>query len=347
MAITWVDGGTPALSAANLNSMVADEQTALFSAAALSTKTANYTATSTDKVLIYNGSSITATLPDPTTVTNRIYIIKNIHTTALSVVSAGTSKTIDGAASIAIQQYMVLTVVSNGTAWFSLSGADLVPTANGARVYTAVASSTEAALWADSSGTGARPAFRATTDIAAGNAIEAGYYGSGTYYRNFVIKASGQIIKLSNTDFTITVTGSNPQDSIASGVYGVTTETGAGLTYLKRNNTGAAWPAWNFQPYGYFGQPKTQTANYTVDCRDTLLIGNGSSITITLPDPTDAGSSGIIGRKFEFKNIHSTSLTIVSAGTSKTIDGASSLTLAQWAKATVISNGTQWLIVSS
>lgn len=342
MPITWVDGGTPALSAANLNSMVADDTTALWSAAALSTKTASYTATSTDKVLIYNGSSITATLPDPTTVANRIYIIKNIHTTNLTVVSAGTSKTIDGVASVLLFQNVTATFVSNGTAWFALSGLELLATAAAAVRAYANTSSSEPAFTADSSGVSNRTALRAAAGSGTGNQLETGQLLSGIFYKMFAINNNGRIDKLNNIDFTFTTVSSNPQDAISGGVYGVVIDTGAGLTFQKKGNNTSYWPAWNFHPYGFTANPRTETANYTVDCRDTVIVGNGASITITLPDPT---STGVSGRMFKVKNIHSTSLTIVSAGTSKTIDGAASQTLAQWAYMTVMTNGTTWYIV--
>jgi hypothetical protein len=86
----------------------------------------------------------------------------------------------------------------------------------------------------------------------------------------------------------------------------------------------------------------TKTANYTLTSADNIVIYNGTSLTATLPDPTTAG---LPGRVFVVKNIAATSLTVNSAGTSKTLDGAASQTLAQWAKASYTSDGTQWLTV--
>jgi hypothetical protein len=121
MPRTWVNDAAPYLNAANLNDLEAELLTALWSAAALSTKTANYTATSTDKVLVFNGSNLTATLPDPTTVSGRIYRIKNIHSSALVLNSAGTSKTLDGVAYRMVQPYQHVEVVSDGTQWLLLT----------------------------------------------------------------------------------------------------------------------------------------------------------------------------------------------------------------------------------
>jgi hypothetical protein len=118
---TWNDGAAPALSAANLNALEADLDRALLNRYA--TKTANYTMAAGDSVVIGNGSSITITLPDPTTVANNSsYVVKNIHSTILTVNSAGTSKTIDGAASVGLVQYGAMRVVSDGSVWRTAYG---------------------------------------------------------------------------------------------------------------------------------------------------------------------------------------------------------------------------------
>lgn len=86
----------------------------------------------------------------------------------------------------------------------------------------------------------------------------------------------------------------------------------------------------------------TSAASKTIDkTAEGTVVFNGSSLTATLPDPTTIYS----GRVFVVKNIHSTSLTVDSAGTSKTIDGAASKSLAQWAVGRYASDGTQWLTV--
>jgi len=78
------------------------------------------------------------------------------------------------------------------------------------------------------------------------------------------------------------------------------------------------------------------------DSYDGTLICNGANLIETLPDPATVP----LAREFTVKNCHSTTLTVVSAGTSITIDGASSQSLAQWAKATYASDGTRWLTVA-
>jgi hypothetical protein len=212
------------------------------------------------------------------------------------------------------------------------------------KVWTNVASTTDPVIWSDSSGTSNRTSLRASVGISASqSALEAGVYSGGTFYKRFAVSGGGAITRLNDVDFTVAASNANPQDMIAAGVYGQTTTFDRGMTFLKRNNTGSYWPAWNFHPYGYFGQPLTQTSNYTFEPRDSAAIMNGSSLTCTLPDPT---STGISGRKYEIKNIHATAASVASAGTSKTIDGAASVSLAQWEAITVMTDGAAWFIIN-
>jgi len=87
----------------------------------------------------------------------------------------------------------------------------------------------------------------------------------------------------------------------------------------------------------------TKTASYAMTTTEPydLFIFNGASLTATLPDPTLAA----VDVRILVKNIAATALTVNSGGTSKTIDGAASQSLAQWAKATYLSDGTQWLTI--
>lgn len=65
-----------------------------------------------------------ATLPDPTTViTGRVFEVKNAQgTNAMNVTSAGSSKTIDGCATIVLQPWDDIQVYSDGTQWLISSG---------------------------------------------------------------------------------------------------------------------------------------------------------------------------------------------------------------------------------
>jgi hypothetical protein len=113
-----------------------------------------------------------------------------------------------------------------------------------------------------------------------------------------------------------------------------------GNRYIK-----CASPTYGFTSldgWGASGSVRTSTGAATAsDLLDGTLVMNGASLTATLPDPTTVP----YGRKFTVKNINASALTVVSAGTSKTIDGAASKSLAQWAWITVQTDSTQWLIV--
>lgn len=102
-------------------------------------------------------------------------------------------------------------------------------------------------------------------------------------------------------------------------------------------SNGAAW----YRADSYL--KTTKTASYTILTTDVYdaYIFNGASLAATLPDPTAAAQDVLI----TIKNIAATALTVNSAGVSKTLDGAASQSLAQWAKATYVSDGTQWLTV--
>jgi hypothetical protein len=103
--------------------------------------------------------------------------------------------------------------------------------------------------------------------------------------------------------------------------------------------SGKSWR--NLYANGIVRPVTTKTANYTVAVTDNTIITDGATVTITLPDPAVA----IVGRAYTVKNINAAAATVASAGTSKLLDGAASQSLAQWAKLTFISDGTQWLTV--
>lgn len=86
----------------------------------------------------------------------------------------------------------------------------------------------------------------------------------------------------------------------------------------------------------------TKTASYTLVAGDAVVVFNGATLTATLPDPT-ATATIPAGTQFIVKNINASALTVNSAGTSKTIDGAASVSLAQWAVGRYVTDGTQWL----
>lgn len=83
----------------------------------------------------------------------------------------------------------------------------------------------------------------------------------------------------------------------------------------------------------------TKTANYTIVAADSIIIGNGTSITVTLPSAVTMTA----GKTFRIKNRNSTTLTVGS--TAGTIDGAATKTLAQWASADFASDGANWYVL--
>lgn len=82
--------------------------------------TANHTATSTEMIVLANASSggFTITLPDATTITNKIYFIKKTDTSTNNVTIATTSsQTIDGQTSLILTTQTTIMVVSDGSNW--------------------------------------------------------------------------------------------------------------------------------------------------------------------------------------------------------------------------------------
>jgi hypothetical protein len=77
-------------------------------------KTANYTLTSSDCVVFFNGASLTATLPSAASVSSRMYVIANRNATALTISAylnfAGTSTT-------TIATMTSIIIISDGTNW--------------------------------------------------------------------------------------------------------------------------------------------------------------------------------------------------------------------------------------
>lgn len=88
---------------------------------AVASKTANYTATATDAVLLCSasGGAFTITLPAASGNTGLTYWIKKTDSSANAVtIDGNAAETIDGAATATISvQFEALTIVSDGTSW--------------------------------------------------------------------------------------------------------------------------------------------------------------------------------------------------------------------------------------
>lgn len=82
----------------------------------LSTKTGNYTLTNADGFVRFNGTNLTATLPDATTLSGYEFEIKNVNATNLTV-DTTSAQLIDANLTVTLTQYEALKIVSNGTSW--------------------------------------------------------------------------------------------------------------------------------------------------------------------------------------------------------------------------------------
>jgi len=83
----------------------------------------------------------------------------------------------------------------------------------------------------------------------------------------------------------------------------------------------------------------TKSEDYTASESDAVIVADGPSLTITLP----AAATVQPGRKYTVKNTNATPAAVSTA--SGTIDGAPGQPLAQWATATYISDGANWLAI--
>ena len=80
------------------------------------------TLTENHYMIMVNGTA-TITLPAAADHTNRMYTIKNIHSTGSVVIDANESETIDGEQTIGLNlQYQYLTIVCDGDEWFIIGG---------------------------------------------------------------------------------------------------------------------------------------------------------------------------------------------------------------------------------
>lgn len=107
----------------------------------------------------------------------------------------------------------------------------------------------------------------------------------------------------------------------------------AGITLSGTGNTGVARVT--------AVAPLTKTSSYTLGANDAMVLMNGSSLTATLPATTVAR----LGQVYTVKNLAATALT-VTPGASRTIDGAATKALAQYAVGRYMwYGGTTWATV--
>lgn len=79
----------------------------------------DYTLVDGDHIVVWTTGTQAATLPTAASQTGREYVIKNLGS---GVITVGTtsSQTIDGASTVTLNQYDVVTVISDGTNWFKI-----------------------------------------------------------------------------------------------------------------------------------------------------------------------------------------------------------------------------------
>jgi hypothetical protein len=120
----------------------------------------------------------------------------------------------------------------------------------------------------------------------------------------------------------------------------LTVPDGGVATFVRFDQgSSAAWSLVGVSALSTAVTARTLTASTTLGPGDEFAVMNGTDLTITLPDPTTVG----VGTTYGVKNIHPTPVTVVSAGTGKTIDAAASQSLAQWAIGGYMSDGVRWL----
>lgn len=86
------------------------------------TKTGNYTLTAVDVTVVFNGSSLTATLPSAVTMgRGKRFDVKNINASALTIATTS-SQTIDATTPVAVTVGQCRTYLSDGANWFIIGG---------------------------------------------------------------------------------------------------------------------------------------------------------------------------------------------------------------------------------
>jgi predicted RNA-binding protein YlqC (UPF0109 family) len=84
---------------------------------------------------------------------------------------------------------------------------------------------------------------------------------------------------------------------------------------------------------------RTLTSSGVASNSDAVIVLDGATVTLTLPDPATV----MAGRQWTVKNINAAKAAVTCPG--HTIDGAPSHSLARWSKATYITDGAQWYIL--
>jgi hypothetical protein len=174
--------------------------------------------------------------------------------------------------------------------------------------------------------------FTAQTSIVSGSYI--GFFAGGYNYK----------ITYDNFISGLGVTGTIVQDGAVTGVPVLDTqgtvnnirnlEAGTGINIAVSAENGITISATqNADEYVSASSAYTATTlNYVIDC----ISG---TFTVTLPT-----AAGITGQQFIIKNSGAGSITVDPDG-SQTIDGSTTQVLSQYDSITIVSNGTNWIII--
>lgn len=332
-------------------------------------KTANYTATATDYLLVANSSTgIVFTLPTSAVSNGKTYLIKNIGSADLTVTSAASFDTNYSAISLHSAESRLLVKFSN-TWWTATNQTDF----NGARLQS-LSNPTQATDAATKQYVDLlAPIFKTVnyTLLASDQTVVANSASALT----FTLPSAGALTNGQRYQIKNIGVGTLTVQIAAGGSYGIDGTAASSLTLRQFDGRRLWWDATNNQFWSEteqldfanrtitgVGTPSngsdaatksyvdsatrgtgqtltTQTVNYTATSTDSVILANGSSITVTLPAASSAGA----GRTYSIKNINTTGLTIASNG--GTIDGATTVAVSQWAARTLVSDGSNWYII--
>jgi hypothetical protein len=280
----------------------------------LAAKSAAYTLTAADYVVVCNATTaaFTVTLPTAVGALGRTYKVKKTDSSANAVTVATTSsQTIDGATTYSlVRQWQFIEVVSDGANWQVIDSVTLIDT-------TA----------ADIQALGTQAAGN-STQAAAGNHVHA-------MPRLDQVAAPTAAVALGSQKITGLANGTASTDAAAFGqipslapyapLAGATFTGAVTLTSLAEAVT-------------------SQTSNYSAGSNDAVILCDATSAAFTVTLPTAAG---ITGRLYTIKKTDTSSnLVTVACTSTQKIDGIAALELGprQWVQ--VVSDGTNWQVVA-
>jgi hypothetical protein len=169
-----------------------------------------------------------------------------------------------------------------------------------------------------------------TTDVS--SASTARIYGTSPAW---VAPMNGLLEYVNNLAYRTAMPGTDPGVSnfgislVSSEMNEVHYSIGDGIYYLISWSSGC----WEIAIGNVF---TTISDSATLDeTYKTVICDKSSAMAVTLPNPTTSA-----GRRYDIKNINTGTVTVTA-----TIDGATNYDLAQWESLTVISDGSQWLIL--